>query len=156
MKSEKKYISANIAPYIFASFFMLTSGMPLTVNAERALEPTVPATMKAQCIFVENCIAGERYKSGKNCQDERLKLGFWIDGSTGSATVTRPNGSQTTGTALEYRKYEDLPYVVVSTSDGSGSSMLTLLPNHDAIWTAHFTLARNVAYNHFGTCEVID
>ncbi|WP_212699366.1 hypothetical protein [Thalassovita aquimarina] len=124
------------------------------VGANAVVAPAKPETMKASCQFIEYCLAGETFSSGENCRSENTALYFNTDGETGIATITHPNGTKTLGTALQYDRYGNASYVVVATGDGAGTSMITLMPNMDAIWTGHFTLSRNIASTHFGFYEV--
>ena len=127
-----------------------------TASAQQLLEPTVPGKLIATCQMNESCIVGQTSENETGCRQTSAEIKVEIGDHDGLARITHPNGSMTLGTARHYDKHGVSQYLLVATSDGSGSTTVTIFPNSTVIVTGHLTLARNVAVSDFGNCEIED
>ncbi|MCP5038582.1 MAG: hypothetical protein GY945_13405 [Rhodobacteraceae bacterium] len=124
----------------------------ISANAEM-LRPSFVEDLRVTCSFGESCFARTTYLDNKKCQKVQSQISIWTTTADGRAQMKRPNGSTVEGILLKYIKFENVPYLFFSASDGSGASLVTIFPDMSAVWTGHFMLQENVAYSHFGTCE---
>ncbi|WP_299699754.1 hypothetical protein [uncultured Tateyamaria sp.] len=136
--------------YSIASMLLMTSPLGAEVKFKE------PGELNIVCQFTEACFARTTYLNGQHCAPTQTELVIHKNTHESFLKVQKPNGSVEFGSGSVYERYEGVAYLLVSVSNGSGGSHITVMPDGSAVWTGHYTLQDNVADSSFGTCADVN